>query len=415
MFPGTANHHNHTAFSTAITQSQSAVHWWAWLLGLGTRPRPSERVLDSGAHLTVALQGAHLHIFAFGAQKLRSSKVYTAALIKCSIATTRKVLNWRAISSLRCVYLWDFKSNNAVILLGEITAPLLRGQKQKWVAERLACSPPTKAIRVQSPAGSLRIFACGNRAGRCRWSTGFLGDLPFPPPFHSGDAPYSPQSPLSALKTSTFQPVSSSDNNIRPRNSMQMAEWAVAGESSGRCSSFWGGGDALATSAHQFLPSTFPLQRVVTALPPAPISSTRASRCPLPPPLERVIRRVYLWTWADGKGGGGRLRGGVKDVVMFYDDDQNTRGGDGGREQPFDTCAQNNRSADPRYWHDKATDALRVATFLSLRSPRAAYMAFFYFTRPVVGNSPSPTTLHSAHAKPAPAVHLRKHARGTQN
>ncbi|KAJ8883803.1 hypothetical protein PR048_015658 [Dryococelus australis] len=34
------------------------------------------------------------------------------------------------------------------------------------VAERLACSPPTKAIRVQSPAGSLRIFACRNCAGR---------------------------------------------------------------------------------------------------------------------------------------------------------------------------------------------------------------------------------------------------------
>ncbi|KAJ8881880.1 hypothetical protein PR048_018366 [Dryococelus australis] len=50
---------------------------------------------------------------------------------------------------------------------------------------------PPMAIRVQSPAGSLRIFACGNRAGRCRWSAGFLGDLPFPPPLHSGAAPYS--------------------------------------------------------------------------------------------------------------------------------------------------------------------------------------------------------------------------------
>ncbi|KAJ8879375.1 hypothetical protein PR048_019983 [Dryococelus australis] len=32
--------------------------------------------------------------------------------------------------------------------------------------------------------------------------TGFLGDLSFPPPFHSGTAPYSPQSPSSALNTS---------------------------------------------------------------------------------------------------------------------------------------------------------------------------------------------------------------------
>ncbi|KAJ8871571.1 hypothetical protein PR048_027897 [Dryococelus australis] len=47
----------------------------------------------------------------------------------------------------------------------------------------VAWSPPTKAIRLQSPAGSLRIFACANPAGRCRWSAGFLEDLPFPPPF----------------------------------------------------------------------------------------------------------------------------------------------------------------------------------------------------------------------------------------
>ncbi|KAJ8881112.1 hypothetical protein PR048_017585 [Dryococelus australis] len=63
------------------------------------------------------------------------------------------------------------------------------------VAEQFACPPPTKAIRAQSPAGSLRIFACGNRAGRCRWLVGLLGDLPIPPPSHSGTAPYSPQSP----------------------------------------------------------------------------------------------------------------------------------------------------------------------------------------------------------------------------
>ncbi|KAJ8865739.1 hypothetical protein PR048_033260 [Dryococelus australis] len=47
------------------------------------------------------------------------------------------------------------------------------------------------AKRVQSPAGSPRIFACGNRAGRRRWSSGFLGVLQFPPPCHYGAAPYS--------------------------------------------------------------------------------------------------------------------------------------------------------------------------------------------------------------------------------
>ncbi|KAJ8893270.1 hypothetical protein PR048_005861 [Dryococelus australis] len=55
------------------------------------------------------------------------------------------------------------------------------------VAERLACSPPTKAIPVQSPAGSLPILACGNHAERCRWSAGFLGDIPFPLHFIPND------------------------------------------------------------------------------------------------------------------------------------------------------------------------------------------------------------------------------------
>ncbi|KAJ8868577.1 hypothetical protein PR048_030115 [Dryococelus australis] len=53
-----------------------------------------------------------------------------------------------------------------------------------------------------SKPGHLRMFECGRRAGRCRWSAGFLGVLPFAPSFHSGTAPYSPQSPGSALKTS---------------------------------------------------------------------------------------------------------------------------------------------------------------------------------------------------------------------
>ncbi|KAJ8877643.1 hypothetical protein PR048_022098 [Dryococelus australis] len=45
---------------------------------------------------------------------------------------------------------------------------------------------------VFQPSGSLRIFGSGNRAGRYRLSVGFLRDLPFPPPFHSGAAPFSP-------------------------------------------------------------------------------------------------------------------------------------------------------------------------------------------------------------------------------
>ncbi|KAJ8873513.1 hypothetical protein PR048_024331 [Dryococelus australis] len=41
--------------------------------------------------------------------------------------------------------------------------------------------------------GRSRIFAYGNRAGRCRWSAGIHIDLPFPPPLHSGAAPYTPR------------------------------------------------------------------------------------------------------------------------------------------------------------------------------------------------------------------------------
>ncbi|KAJ8896069.1 hypothetical protein PR048_001411 [Dryococelus australis] len=65
------------------------------------------------------------------------------------------------------------------------------------VAEWLARSPPTKAIRVQSPAGSPdpRMWES------CR----ILGDLPLPHTHQSRAAPYSPQSPSSALKTSLFK------------------------------------------------------------------------------------------------------------------------------------------------------------------------------------------------------------------
>ncbi|KAJ8875381.1 hypothetical protein PR048_023276 [Dryococelus australis] len=70
---------------------------------------------------------------------------------------------------------------------------------------RRQSSPPTKANWAQSPAGSLPGFRTWDRAGRYRWSAGFLGDLPFPPPFHSSAALYSPQSLSLALKTSLLR------------------------------------------------------------------------------------------------------------------------------------------------------------------------------------------------------------------
>ncbi|KAJ8868860.1 hypothetical protein PR048_030401 [Dryococelus australis] len=48
---------------------------------------------------------------------------------------------------------------------------------------RLERSARTKENRVRLSAGSLLILARGNRDGRCHWSAGFLGGLPFSQPF----------------------------------------------------------------------------------------------------------------------------------------------------------------------------------------------------------------------------------------
>ncbi|KAJ8875251.1 hypothetical protein PR048_023146 [Dryococelus australis] len=78
------------------------------------------------------------------------------------------------------------------------------------MAEQLDCSPPTKANQVQSPAGFIRISASGNRAARCRWSTGFLRDLPFPPAsLFRRCFTLTSLSPLSALKTSLLRAAKS--------------------------------------------------------------------------------------------------------------------------------------------------------------------------------------------------------------
>ncbi|KAJ8897676.1 hypothetical protein PR048_003026 [Dryococelus australis] len=50
---------------------------------------------------------------------------------------------------------------------------------------------PPRRTRFDSRRSHPWILATGNRAGRCRWSAGFLGDLPFPPPLHFSAAPHS--------------------------------------------------------------------------------------------------------------------------------------------------------------------------------------------------------------------------------
>ncbi|KAJ8887284.1 hypothetical protein PR048_013499 [Dryococelus australis] len=66
------------------------------------------------------------------------------------------------------------------------------------VGERLACRPRRSGFNPRP--GHSGFSHLGIVPGRCRWSTSFLGDLPFLPPFHSGAATFSPQVPSSALK-----------------------------------------------------------------------------------------------------------------------------------------------------------------------------------------------------------------------
>ncbi|KAJ8879326.1 hypothetical protein PR048_019934 [Dryococelus australis] len=69
------------------------------------------------------------------------------------------------------------QQNTTVVDESEETVEPLVGKLRKTL------SPPTKAIRDRSPAGSLPDFAFGNRAVRCRFPAGFLGELPFPHPY----------------------------------------------------------------------------------------------------------------------------------------------------------------------------------------------------------------------------------------
>ncbi|KAJ8879314.1 hypothetical protein PR048_019922 [Dryococelus australis] len=60
------------------------------------------------------------------------------------------------------------------------------------VAERLDCSPPTKANRCHFPAGSIPDFRKWESSQTMPLVSRFLGDLPFTSPLHSSAAPFPP-------------------------------------------------------------------------------------------------------------------------------------------------------------------------------------------------------------------------------
>ncbi|KAJ8896989.1 hypothetical protein PR048_002335 [Dryococelus australis] len=79
---------------------------------------------------------------------------------------------------------------------------------------------PSRWAVFNSWRGRSRIFARGNRAGRCRWSAGFLGDISFPRPcipvpLHT---PFS--SPTSALKTPMLRAALKSLHSTCARNTI---------------------------------------------------------------------------------------------------------------------------------------------------------------------------------------------------
>ncbi|KAJ8897419.1 hypothetical protein PR048_002765, partial [Dryococelus australis] len=73
----------------------------------------------------------------------------------------------------------------------------------RWLSDYHALLPLRRT--GLNPRPGHRTFASGNRAGRCRWSAGLFGDLPFSPSNDSGAVPFSLQSPSSALKTSLLR------------------------------------------------------------------------------------------------------------------------------------------------------------------------------------------------------------------
>ncbi|KAJ8888797.1 hypothetical protein PR048_008289 [Dryococelus australis] len=77
--------------------------------------------------------------------------------------------------------------------------------KTPYVRRARWCSGQTSLTAFNSWRGHRRIFERGNCTARCRWSAGFLEDLPFTPSLHSDAAHTHLVSPSSAVKTAMLR------------------------------------------------------------------------------------------------------------------------------------------------------------------------------------------------------------------
>ncbi|KAJ8871524.1 hypothetical protein PR048_027846 [Dryococelus australis] len=91
-------------------------------------------------------------------------------------------------------------------------------------------SPPLECPALKTSAGDVMSLECQHNkvnacslfcvlkfSGRCRWSTGFLGDIPSPPPLHPSASPYSPR----------FTPIGSQQHNVKSSPDLSTLKLAV--------------------------------------------------------------------------------------------------------------------------------------------------------------------------------------------
>ncbi|KAJ8866213.1 hypothetical protein PR048_032056 [Dryococelus australis] len=145
------------------------------------------RTRDTSARL------ASVHDFAnTGTPKLEAWKGVATAIATKEFADCAAYIwsgrFWRA-------YIWPGRFWRAYIWPGRFWRDLER------------FDPRLSRFRIDPRLSRFRIFVCGNRAGRCRWSMGFLGGIQFLPPFRSRAAPHSPRFTLAGSEDLNLTPM----------------------------------------------------------------------------------------------------------------------------------------------------------------------------------------------------------------